>query len=163
MVQRCIPLYLLSHIIMPWCLSDMTSTSLPGPTTCIQTSLKNHPQLSLFSFSTKANAKGTNLLFASQDMAIRSVLVFANQEHTINGEDGTIVPKGLDTLREALESTEEYLPPILPCIWFWDVLIMHAWIHRFDCIKSTGSCSYPSSQSPYIIFHARCLAFHALP
>ena len=45
------------------------------------------------------------------------------------------MPKGIDTLREAPESTEEYLPPILPCIWFWDVLIMHAWIHCFDCIK----------------------------
>ena len=45
-------------------------------------------------------------------------LIFANQERTINGEDGTTVLKGLDTLREALESTEEYLSPILPCIWF---------------------------------------------
>ena len=45
------------------------------------------------------------------------------------------MPKGLDTLREAPESTEEYLPPILPCIWLWDVLIMHARIHRFNCIE----------------------------
>ena len=65
----------------------------------------------------------------------KCALVFANQERAINGEDRTIVPKGLDTLREAPESTEEYLPPILPCIWFWDVLIMHAWIHRFNCIE----------------------------
>ena len=65
----------------------------------------------------------------------KCALVFANQERTINGEDGTTEPKGLDTLREAPEGTKEYLPPILPCIWFWDVLIMHAWIHRFDCIE----------------------------
>ena len=37
----------------------------------------------------------------------KCALVFANQECTINGEDGTTVPKGLDTLREAPESTEE--------------------------------------------------------
>jgi hypothetical protein len=45
------------------------------------------------------------------------------------------MPKGLDTLREAPESTKEYLSPILPCVWFWDVLIMYALIHRFDCIE----------------------------
>jgi hypothetical protein len=59
--------------------------------------------------------------------------VLANQESTINGEDWTTVPKGLDTLREASESPEEYLT--LPCVWSRDVLIMHAWIHRFDCIE----------------------------
>jgi hypothetical protein len=58
---------------MPWCLLDLMPTSLPSPTTCIRTSLKNHPQLSLFSLSTKENAKGTSLLFAPQDMAMRSV------------------------------------------------------------------------------------------
>ena len=46
----------------------------------------------------------------------KCALVFANQERTINGEDGTTVPKGLDTLREAPESMEEHLPTILPCI-----------------------------------------------
>jgi hypothetical protein len=45
------------------------------------------------------------------------------------------MPKGLDTLREAPKSTKEYLFPILPCVWPRDVLIMHAWIHCFDCIE----------------------------
>ena len=56
----------------------------------------------------------------------KCALVFANQERTINGEDGTTVPKGLDTLREAPKIMKEYQPHILPCVWFWDVLIMHA-------------------------------------
>jgi hypothetical protein len=30
---------------------------------------------------------------------------------------------------------EEYLSPILPCVLSRDVLIMHAWIHCFDCIE----------------------------
>jgi hypothetical protein len=53
----------------------------------------------------------------------------------MNGEDQTIVPKGLDTLRETPESTEEYSSSILPCVWSRDVLIMHAWIHYLDCIE----------------------------
>jgi hypothetical protein len=50
---------------MAWCLSDMTPISLRGPMTCIRTSHKNHPQLSLFFISTKAKAKGTNALSTS--------------------------------------------------------------------------------------------------
>jgi len=33
------------------------------------------------------------------------------------------MPEGLDALREEPECTEEYLPLILPFIWFRDVLI----------------------------------------
>jgi hypothetical protein len=33
----------------------------------------------------------------------------------------------------------------------------------FIAFKRTGSCSYPDSQSPYIIFHAHYLALQALP
>ena len=65
-----------------------------------------------------------------------------------------IVPKSLDTLREAPESTEEYLPPILSCIWFWDVLIMHAWIHRFDCIEKYWQLLIPIL--PVSIYHLPC-------
>ena len=61
------------------------------------------------------------------------------------------MPKGLDTLREASESTEEYLPPILPCNWFWDVLIMRAWIHRFDCIEKNWQLLIPILSVP--IYH----------
>ena len=59
--------------------------------------------------------------------------------------------KGLDTLREAPESTKGYLPPILPCIWFWDVLIMYAWIHRFDCIEKYWQLLIPILLVP--IYH----------
>ena len=81
-------------------------------------------------------------------------MIFANQERTINREDGTTVPKGFDTLREAPESTEEYLPPILSYIWFWDVLIMHAWIHHFDCIEKYWQLLVPILLVP--IYHLLC-------
>ena len=77
MMQRCIPRELFcTALSIPWCLSEMTQTSLPGPTTCIRTRRKNHSQLFLFSFSTKANARGTNALSASQEMATKSVPMY---------------------------------------------------------------------------------------
>ena len=74
-------IYYYTALSIPWCLSEMTQTSLPGPTTCIRTRRKNHSQLSLFSFSTKANARGTNALSASQEMATKSVpMYFPNRK-----------------------------------------------------------------------------------
>src|SRR5690349_9582608 len=54
----------------------MTPTSRPGPTTWMRTSRKNQDQLSLFSLSTKANAKGTSALSALHDMATNNVLLY---------------------------------------------------------------------------------------
>ena len=66
--------------------------------------------------------------------------------------------KRLDTYEKA-----RYLPLINPCIWFRDVLIMHAGICRLDCTEKNRRLLYLDSQSPYIIFQAHCLALHALP
>src|SRR6266540_7360998 len=53
--------------------SYITPTSRPSPITIFLTSLRNHDQLSFFSFSTNPNAKGTSLRFASIPIAIINV------------------------------------------------------------------------------------------
>ena len=81
---------------IPWCLSDITPTSLPGPMTCIRTSRKNHPQLSLFSLSTKANARGTSALSASHAMATKSVPMYLTKRN---------VPSMDNTERQCLKAS----------------------------------------------------------
>ena len=65
------------------------------------------------------------------------------------------MPEGLDALGEAPEYTPEKLTYVLPpCIWFWDVLIMHAWICCFHCIQQ--GMQFLKSLLPITIYHLPC-------
>ena len=127
MVQRCIPLNLLSHGIKYALVPIRYDANLLARPNHMYPDKPQEPSPTIIVLLLdQSKCQRNQLIVHVIGYGYKKcALVFANQERTINGEDGTIVPKGLDTLREALESMEEYLPPILPCIWFWDVLIMY--------------------------------------
>ena len=130
MMQRCIPLYLLAHGIKYALVPIGYDANLPTRPKHMYLDQPQEPSPAIFVLLLNQSKCQRNQLVVrvtGYDYK-KCALVFANQERTINGEDGTIVRQCLKayTLREAPESTKEYLPPILPCIWFWDVLIMHA-------------------------------------
>ena len=120
MVQRCIPLYLLLYGIKYALVPIRYDANLPARLNHVYPDEPQEPSPTVIVLLLNQSKYQRNQL------VVRVIgygykkcaMIFANQERTINGEDGMIVPKGLDTLREALESMEEYPPPILPCIWF---------------------------------------------